>query len=101
MPINQRYYFDLVSDLRRVAFCISCKNIDGAEAFYIHARKIYFEHISTNKLRNIVFKDLDEWSNQFKQNSLPSDDYMRMRYADKILTISSIIFYRIYPYAFS
>ena len=101
MPINHRYYFDLVTDLRRIVYCIVCENKDGAEAFYKHAQKIYELHILPHELRTIIFKDLENIWKQVMEQPSPHGHDESQKYADQLLTISSIIFHRIYPYTFS
>ena len=100
MPTNHRHYFDLVSDLRRIVYCIVCDNMEGAQTFQLHAHKIYKTSIKSHELKEIILKDLDTIWNLVMDNPVPKDSTERKKYADRTLTLSSILFHRTYSLAF-
>lgn len=92
---NRRPFLDLTTDLQRVVFCVINNNRTSAFSFFSHAQKIYTEKIKDSAYKEAIFdRDLDIIWKKVCDTGLPEDKKSLYRCADKLLTVSSIIFNR-------
>ena len=96
MPPSHRYYIDFTTDLQRIIHCLINKNVDTARIFLIHANHIYLEQLKKSQKEGIFSSEVEEiWLNLWN-NNIPATHEEQLKYADKIQTLSSIIFHRTY-----
>lgn len=88
------FYLHFVTDLRRVVFCIQNKNSDGARTFLAHAHSIYEQYLKHDGIRNTVAENFDDVWMKIFQRTMPQAPEDCQKYAEEILTLSSIIFIR-------
>lgn len=101
MQKNLRYYLDFTADLHRVVDCIINENSDTAVIFLKHADKIYKNNL-IQKSGSLYFPPrLRIIWNKLASTSLPKEKKARLFFADKILTLASILFIRTRHYAFN
>ena len=101
MPPSHRHYIDFTTDLQRIIHCLINKNVETARIFLIHANSIYIQQLKKNKKEGIFSPELEEiWLNLWNSN-IPENHNEQLKFADKIQTLSSIIFNRALKYAVS
>jgi len=101
MQKNLRFYLDFTADLNRVINCLVHNNDESANVFFVHAIKIYKEKLNPEIDRNFFPRELQNHWNRITAQKLPKNKKDRLLVADKILTISTILFNRTYHHAFN
>ncbi len=94
MSYNNTYYLHFVTDLRRIIFCLNCKNVEGAQSFLDHANIIYetkLKQIMDGESKEIHIDEL--WLDVYKKE-LPISEKDQKELSEKLLTLSSMIFLR-------
>ncbi len=101
MPKNLRCYLDFTCDLERVINCLMNGNVKSAVIFFDHAALIYKEQIIPILDTKYFPKELQKlWKNILKSKIAINKKEQKL-IADKILTLSTILFKRTYYYAFN
>lgn len=96
MPPSHRYYVDFTTDLQRIIHCLIHQNIETARVFLIHANHIYIQQLKKSTKEGIFSPELEEiWLGLWNSN-IPSTREEQLLFADKIQTLSSIVFHRAY-----
>src|SRR5258708_4990747 len=92
---NNFIYLNFVTDLKRAALCMTRNNIKGAKIFLDHAQKIYKTELKDEIIDKKLHFDFESMWNSLYKSKLPRDAFHRQRHADKLITLSSIIFSRV------
>lgn len=91
---RNNFYLHFATDLKRAVFCLTNNNDDGAITFLQHARLIYDSHLTKETVLEVLQDDfVTAWETLSKQ-SFPTDKVEKQKYAEDILRISSLVFYR-------
>jgi hypothetical protein len=91
---NRNYCLNFVADLRRAVHCLQNGNLEGAKTFLDHAEKIYVGHIKPDSTTQTLTIEFDVLWTSLYNSVLSSEELSRNRFADKLLTFSSIVFSR-------
>lgn len=94
MNPNTRPHFDIVTDLRRCVICIKSGNTVGAEEFLHNANIIMNNQLQSDQLDNAFHFPLKStWETLYNtKQQMYSEN--KLRFAEQLLLISSIIFLR-------
>lgn len=91
---RNNFYLHFATDLKRAVFCLTSNNDDGATIFIQHAKLIYNSHLTTETVLEVLKDDfVSAWETIMKQE-LPSNPVEKQKYAEDILRLSSLVFYR-------
>ena len=101
MPSNLRMYIDFTADLQRVINCLINNNEKSAAIFFIHALEIYNKKILPVIDVKYFPEDLHLQWKKLSCQDMPKTKKELLRFADKVLTIYTILFNRTTYYAFN
>lgn len=97
---NQRYYLDFTADIERAIHCIIHNNVVTAKLFLKHAHKIDKEFRLSILNSKLFPQKLQIAWKEINTRSIPKNKKESFRFADKLLTISTILSNRTIHYAF-
>lgn len=93
--LRNNYYLHFATDLRRAVFCLTNNNEDGARTFLLHAKHIYDTQFSDEERQHIITEEFEKkWLSLYKRE-FPTNAESKEKFTEEILTLSSIVFYRI------
>lgn len=91
---KNNFYLHFATDLKRAVFCLTNNNDDGATTFLQHAKLIYDSHLTKETILEVLHEDfISAWETIIKQE-IPSNHVEKQKYAENILRLSSLVFYR-------
>lgn len=96
---HQAHYLDFVTDLRRAVYCLINQDNKNAITFLNHANRNYRLSLRKKRIKidRALFFKFDNFWNEIYQVKIPTDKISKIKYADKLLTLSSLIYSRITP----
>lgn len=93
--LRNNYYLHFATDLRRAVFCLMNKNTEGAHTFLLHAKGIYDNHFTQDDIGTILTNDFESRWLQLYKSDFPKEEEQIQKFSDELLTLSSLVFYRI------
>lgn len=93
--LSNNYYLHFATDLRRAVFCLTNDNIDGTITFLAHAKDLYHKKLQDETINKLLSSSFENtWLSLISQ-PIPTDAVKKGQFAEELLTLSSLVFYRV------